>query len=284
MAGCSHDAEKNHSPVFVDTPKNSVPEYAFAIHPLHNPTRLFEVFHPLMEYLNKQIPDVHFKVEASRNYDAFNEKLKQQSVPFALPNPYQTLIAINHHYQVIAKMGDDQNFRGIILVRKDSSIKQPSDLKGKAVSYPAATALAATILPQDYLQKHGLDINKDIENRYVGSQESSIMNVYRGNTAAGSTWPPPWEALSSERPELKEQLKVIWETQTLPNNSIVARSDMPAALVQQVQKALTDFHKTPEGKKALERMHLSHFELANNQNYQDVKEFIDQFTQTVRPL
>ena len=91
-------------------------------------------------------------------------------------------------------MGDDNKFAGIILVRRDSGINKLSDLKGKKVSYPARTALAATMMPQYYFQTHGLDVNRDIENLYVGSQESSIMNVYLGNVAAGATWPMqnPW--------------------------------------------------------------------------------------------
>jgi len=79
-------------------------------------------------------------------------------------------------------MGDDENFRGIILVRKDSAIENVADLKGKAVSYPAPTALAAAMMPQYYLQTHGLDVMNDLDNRYVGSQASSDtfqINVVR---------------------------------------------------------------------------------------------------------
>lgn len=283
LAGCSSKSEADHSPVFIE-PADTIQEYSFAIHPLHNPVRLFEVFNPLMQYLNQHIADAHFKIEASRNYQTFDQKLKDESVDFALPNPYQTLIAIEHNYRVIAKMADDEQFKGIILVRKDSFIKQPSDLKGLAISYPAPTALAATMLPQDFLHKHGVNIQKDVETRYVGSQESSIMNVYRGNTAAGATWPPPWKALSEERPQLKNELKVIWQTQHLVNNSIVARKDVPEALTQQVRDLLANLHTTKEGREILAKMHLSRYELADNQSYQTVKDFIEQFSQTVRPL
>ncbi|WP_028485882.1 phosphate/phosphite/phosphonate ABC transporter substrate-binding protein [Thiomicrorhabdus chilensis] len=283
LTGCSSKSEADHSPVFIE-PTETVHEYTFAVHPLHNPVRLFEVFNPLMQYLNQHIADAHFKIEASRNYQAFDNKLKHEAVEFALPNPYQTLIAIEHNYRVIAKMADDEQFKGIILVRKDSFIKQPSDLKGRAISYPAPTALAATMLPQDFLHKHGVNIQKDVDNRYVGSQESSIMNVYRGNTAAGATWPPPWKALSEERPQLKNELKVIWQTQHLVNNSIVARKDVPEALTQQVRELLANLHTTQEGREILAKMHLSRYELADNQSYQTVKDFIEQFGQTVRPL
>ena len=97
-------------------------------------------------------------------------------------------------------MGNDEMFRGIILVRKDSGIRKVTDLKGKKVSYPAPTALAATMMPQYYLHTHGIDVNRDIENLYVGSQESSIMNVLRGHVAAGATWSVPWKIFQQENP------------------------------------------------------------------------------------
>ena len=267
----------------VDT-HTAIKQYRFAIHPLHNPTRLFEAFSPLMAYLNQNIKGVEFTLETSKNYASFNKKLENQTVEFALPNPYQTLLAIDKGYNVFAKIASDENFRGIILVRKDSGIKYPSDLKGKAVSYPALTALAATMLPQDYLQRHGIDINTDIDNRYVGSQESSIMNVFVGNTAAGATWPLPWKALSKERPELKEQLKIIWETDSLPNNSVMARSDIPNEIIEQVHSLLINLHQTKAGQEIINKMYLSKFGLADNNTYEPVRQFIEQFQKNVRPL
>lgn len=283
MTGCSQQDASSHEPKVVET-HNAKTEFRFAVHPLHNPTRLFEVFNPLIEHLNNNTKGVHFILEASRDYETFDNKLKEKTVAFALPNPYQTLIALEHDYRVIAKMGDDINFKGIILVRKDSHIRKPKDLKGKSVSFPAPTALAATMLPQYYLHTHGLNINKDITNKYVGSQESSIMNVFLGTTAAGATWPPPWQALSNERPELKEQLKVIWETQSLPNNSIVVRDDVPDTLAIQVQTLLANLHNTTEGKLILEKMYLSKYEIADNETYNSVKDFVTTFDKTVRPL
>jgi len=237
-----------------------------------------------MQYLSDNIPNARFKLEASRNYAAYNEKLYAKKFDFGLPNPYQTINAINKGYRVFAKMGDDENFRGIFLVRKDSDINQPVDLIGKAVSYPALTALAATMMPQYYLQTHGVDVINDLDNRYVGSQESSIMNVYHGDTSAGSTWPPPWIALSKERPELARELKVIWQTEPLCNNSLVVLPTVSNEVVDQVQSLLVNLHKSDEGKRILERMTLSRFEIADNETYQSVRDFISVFSSTVRPL
>ncbi|MDH5484625.1 MAG: phosphate/phosphite/phosphonate ABC transporter substrate-binding protein [Gammaproteobacteria bacterium] len=284
LLACNDETIESYSPQFSSQPAVSETSYIVGIHPLHNPQRLHEVFAPLIAYLNKNIPHVRFKLEASRNYDVYDKKLYAKTFDFALPNPFQTINAVDKGYRVFAKMGDDDVFRGIILVRKDSNIKWPKDLVGKAVSYPAPTALAATMLPQYYLQTHGVNIMQDLDNRYVGSQESSIMNVYQGDTVAGATWLPPWLALSRERPELARELKVIWQTQSLPNNALVVLPTVPDKLVDDVKSLLLSLHEHDEGREILAKITLSRFESADNDSYQAVRDFIVKFSATVRPI
>lgn len=284
LAGCGKEDTPAYMPTFGPPPKTANSVYLFGVHPLHNPKRLFEVYGPLVDYLNAHIEGVTFQLEASRNYAEFEKKLYAGHFQFALPNPYQTVNSLSHGYHVFGKMGDDRNFRGIILVRRDSGIHKVADLKGKAVSFPAATALAATMMPQYYLQTHGLDVNRDIRTLYVGSQESSIMSVYLGNTAAGATWPPPWMAFQRERPDLAAQLQVQWQTAPLVNNGLVARNDIPPALVQRVAELLFSLHTTAEGRRILERMPLSRFEAADDHSYEPVQSFLRRFVAEVHPL
>lgn len=281
LAGCSED-ETVELPQFGTEKAVDIQVYRFGIHPLHNPSRLHEIFGPVMEYLNEHIDGAQFRVEASRNYAVYDEKLFAGEFEFSLPNPYQTITSLDHGYRVFGKMGDDHNFRGIILVRKDSGINKVEDLKGKPVSYPAPTALAATMMPQYYLNTHGLDVMQDVENRYVGSQESSIMNVYLGDTVAGATWPPPWSAISKERPQLAEELEVKWETEPLPNNGLVVRRDISSDLVDQVADLLFSLHTHAEGQAMLARMELSRFEPANDSTYAPVREFLERFSAEIR--
>ncbi|MGF1720354.1 phosphate/phosphite/phosphonate ABC transporter substrate-binding protein [Vibrio kyushuensis] len=237
-----------------------------------------------MKYLNDNSDGVTFRLEASRNYASFDKKLADKKFHFSLPNPFQTINAIDDGYRVFAKMGDDQNFRGIILIRKDSDINTPADLIGKPVSYPAPTALAATMMPQLYLQQNGVEVMEELDNHYVGSQESSIMNVYLGTTVAASTWPPPWRALSKERPELAEELTVKWKTKPLINNSFVVRTDIPKAMVERVAELLVGLHEDSEGQKILQRIELSKFELATDETYQVIHDFIKTYDKQVKKI
>ncbi len=283
LISCNDENNNEYEPKFT-SPPNQVNEYIFGVHPLHNPKRLQEIFGPLIDYLTEKIPNVIFRLEASRNYAAFDKKLYEGKFHFALPNPFQTVNSLDHNYHVFGKMSDDKNFRGIIILRKDSKIKSIKELKGKAISFPAPTALAATMMPQYYLEMNGIEVMKDIDIKYVGSQESSIMSVYLGNTDAASTWPPPWLALIKERPELDEELEVKWETKPLINNGLVVRNDVSKKILEQVSELILNLHTHPKGRLWLERMELSKFEKANDETYSVVIEFLKKFNREVREI
>ena len=285
LAACSEQSVESYSPQFSAAPPITETEYIFGVHPLHNPQRLFEVFGPMMEYLSDNIEGVTFKLEASRNYPAFDKKLHDRKFDFVLPNPFQTINAIDRGYKVFGKIGLDKNFRGIFLVRKDSGIKQVSDLRGKAVSYPAPSALAATMMPQYYLQTHGLDVMTETESRYVGSQESAIMNVYLGQTMAAGTWPPPWNEFQKQRPEVAEQLMLIWNTKPLVALGLAALPSVPEKVIQQVIKLLTSPEEHGQGTNMLWRSEFSGVvDPATNDTYFIVREFLSNFAREVRPL
>ncbi|MDO9364835.1 MAG: PhnD/SsuA/transferrin family substrate-binding protein [Methylotenera sp.] len=284
LVGCSKAEEKAYAPSFSEFSNGQTKEYIIGVHPLHNPQRLMELYGPIIEYINVNMPEAHFRLEASRNYEEFDKKLYSGYFDFAMPNPYQTVRSLKHGYRIFAKMGNDEDFRGIILVRKDSKIHEVTDLKGEAVSYPAPTALAATMMPQYYLHTHGINVNTDIENRYVGSQESSILSVLRGHVVAGATWPVPWKAFSAEYPKQASQLEVKWQTEPLQNNGWVVRYDVAAPIANKFQVLLFDLNKSEDGRHILQRLAITNFEPATDETYQPVLDFLDAFSKQVRKV
>lgn len=264
--------------------REGLPVVRFAVHPLHNPQKLVESYQPLINLLNQQQNEVRFVLEASRDYTKYEEKLRNREPQFLLPNPWQTLVAIKAGYSVFAMAGTPEDFKGLILVRKDGDIHKIADLIGKAISYPSPTALAACMMPQMYLLQHGVNVVEQTQSRYVGSQESSIMNVYLKQTAAGATWPPPWRFFQKEHPEEAAQLRVAWETESMVNNSVMARNDVPPELVAMVRRTLLTLQETPEGRAILLGMETQAFLPASNQSYNVVAQFIQEFEKKLRKV
>lgn len=284
LVGCdqklaSHGPHYGTQPV---SPEGSV--VLFAVHPLHNPAKLMQAYQPLMDYLNDQLAETHFVLETSRAYADFEGKYQARKPGILLSNPWQTLQAMKHGYHVIAMAGEPQDFKGLLVVRKDGGIRQPGDLKGKAVSYPSPTALAACIMPQYFLHCHGIDIRQDIDNRYVGSQESSIMNVYLGQTAAGATWPPPWRAFQKDHPQEASLLAVAWETEPLINNAVMVRNDMATDLELRIGTLLVGLSGTGAGRAMLSNMETAKFAPASDADYNLVRDYVARFEKAVRPV
>lgn len=259
-------------------------EYIVGIHPLHNPQRLLEIYGAIIDHLNASMPEVEIRIEASRNYEEFEKKLYAGHFSFAMPNPYQTVRALRHGYRVFGKMDDDADFRGLILVRKDGPVQTLADLKGRSVAYPAASALAATMLPQHWLQSQGIRVMEDLDNRYVGSQESAIVALLRGHVAAAATWPVPWNIFREQHPDEAAQLQVMWQTGTLPNNAWVVREDIPPSDVRRFADLLFGLADSAAGRTMLQRVPVSRFVPAANDTYRPVRVFLESFSRTVRPI
>lgn len=256
--------------------------YVFSIHPLQNPQLLHQKFEPLMAYLQAQLPGTAFDLETSNDYADYERKLREGKADFSLPNPYHAALARDWGYHVIAKMGNDELFRGVFIVRKDSPIKTPADLKGKVVAYPAPTALAAAMMPQLYLQKAGVEVQTDIKNQYVGTHNSSIMNAYLRQSDISATWPVAWTTFQLSNPQEAADLKVIWQTPTLIQNAIIARNTVPPGVVDQVTRLLTELQHSAQGQQLLKGMDTASFVAANNQDFEVVVKFLEEYNHLVK--
>jgi phosphonate transport system substrate-binding protein len=284
LAECTRPPPSEGPKYSVAPSPDAVPVYRLAVHPLHNPTKLTQAYQPLIDHLNSRLKGARLTLEASRDYATFEEKYRDRKPELLLPNPWQTLQAMKAGYHVIATAGESGDFRGLIVVRKDGGIRTPSDLKGKAVSYPSTTALAACIMPQRFLHEHGVDVVRELQNHYVGSQESSIMNVHLKLTVAGATWPPPWRAFQKDHPREAADLEVRWETEPLINNSVMVRDDLPEPVREQLRRELVGLHETEPGKAILAGMETARFIPASDRDYEVVRAYVDRFERDVRKV
>lgn len=286
LSGCQKDeANDEYMPQYSKTPPLIDKKvYILGIYAGDNPNRTFEMYQPMVDYINARLKSGKLRIEASRNLPSFNAKLFSGHFDFSLANPYAVVTSTEKGYRVFGKMGDDEIFKGLVIVRKDSQIHTIDDLRGKVISYPDSTALAAAIMPQWYFHEHGVNIDKDIKNSYVGSQESSIMNVYLKKSDAACTWPPPWNNFIEKRPEMAQKLMVKWETPSLINNGLVVRNDVPKKVVNEVGNILFRLHSNDEGRSILRAQGISSYEKAEDKTYEPVKKFLTKFEREVHPI
>jgi phosphonate transport system substrate-binding protein len=283
-AACSEPPAGGGPAFSTQPPAQATPVHVFAVYPLHNPAKLLAAYQPIVDHVNRRLQGAQLALEASRDYAAFEAKVQARGPALILPNPLQALQAMRRGYRVIAMVGVPAEFRGIFVVRRDGHLTRPTDLKGAAVAYPSPTAHAACILPQWFLHTRGLDVRRDLENLYVGSEESAILNAYLGRVAAAATWYTPWRAFVREHPAEAAELKVIWETEPVMANAVMARDDVPAELAARIREILVELGTTAEGQALLGAAELSGFHPASDRDYEVARIFLARFEREVRPL
>ncbi len=276
FSGCmpeDHES-KGYKPTTVAVQKY---ELIVGIHPYLNTQKTFLAYEPIIRYLEKNIPSTRFTLETSLDYADYERKLYAGHFDLALPNPLQTLQSTKHGYHIVAKMKPDSAFRGVIVARKEYKIRFVEQLRHKAISFPASTALAATLMPKMFLYERGLNVDKDAFPRYVGSQYSSIMNAYSKDTVAAATWPTPWIRWQQENPQKAQEMELIWETPSLINNGFVVRSNLDHNLSEKIVTLLCALDTSSEGKKLLEDAGFEGFERASEKTYLPVEKFLKKY-------
>ena len=268
-----------YAPTLAPAPaKSRVAEYTFAVTPMSNFRDVYDVFQPVMDYLNARLPDARLVLEVPRGLDEHDQQLTARSFAFALSNPWHIWRAAQTGgYTVFGKFSDDENFRGIWIVRKDSGITRLADLKGKKICFPPKSALAATMMTRMQLREHGVDPLRDVSANYVGSQHASIMEVYTRGAVAGATWPLAWINFQRLNPEESKQLEMRFPTTSLINQGLVARNDVPPDLVLRVAALLQGLDQTPEGRALLKLVPVRRFEAAGTKDYEVVRDFMEQY-------
>ena len=274
----SAQAESGYKPSGVYTQENV---FVFGPHPYSNPQDVFADYEPIMRYLERKLPGTRFQIETSKNYTEYEEKLAAQRFHFSLPNPYQTVFSLEHGYRVIAKMTPDDDFRGLLVARSDKHIRSARDLSGKTLCFPSATAVAATMLPLLYLQETEGLAAKNIKLQYVGSQFSTMLTAYTGEVAACGTTVRFWRHWSKENPDKAKHMRVLWKTQPLPHNAIIARGDIDPGLAQQLAAVLAGMDKDKELDQTQFKVDQQHFELGSNASYKPMQDFLRRYDRAI---
>ncbi len=137
------------------------------------------------------------------------------------------------------------------------------------------------MMPLYYLYEHGIDLNKDITQKYVGSQYSSILNAYTLDTTVAATWPPPWESWKKENPKKALEMEVVWETKSLINNAIVIKKDMDEKLAQRIVAILVNLNTTKDGKKLLANAGFEGFQNSKDEDFNVVADFLKNYDKAI---
>jgi phosphonate transport system substrate-binding protein len=151
------------------------------------------------------------------------------------------------------------DYSGIIVVKKNSGIDTLADLKGKVIGFDEPHSTSASILPRMLLEEKKLKlvaikspgaVKPDVVGYEYGEDGSSVNRLVTDRVDAAASIDGEIERL---RPEVRETLKIIGRTISVPRQIISVRKDLDSKLVKALKKVLLNMDKDPEGQEVLNR-------------------------------
>ena len=221
--------------------------YTLAVVPQASPAETYRRWAPFAEQLQRATGQ-HLQLRVYRTFDEFETDLVNGRADFAYMNPYHFLMARKAQGYLPLVRDGSRLLSGQLLVRRDSPVQSIKDLDGKVIAFPDPNAFAASLYMRALLQDKA-------KIRFTPSFFGTHGNVYRhvilGDVAAGAGVNVTF---ARERAEIRDELRVLYETPGTAPHPLCAHPRIPADLREAVTKAVLELGKNENGRTLLKRI------------------------------
>jgi phosphonate transport system substrate-binding protein len=219
----------------------------FGVIPRFNPHVAYEYYQPLMDYLSRNTAH-RFELRLGRTYLETIEDLRKGTTDVAYLGGATFAIA-RHRFgaRALVKPRNAEggtSYRCFIVVRKDSAVRTIQDLRGKSVAFGARRSTTGSLIPSYMLFGSGVTPNHLKAVKNLHNHEEVAKAVLKGVYDAGAVkdvvaW--KYEA---------QGLRIIAESEELPNAPIAAGPSLPKDVEAAMVKALLSIDGNSPGGKA----------------------------------
>ena len=215
------------------------------VHPYRPALELERRFQPLADYLaGRMARPVNIRI--STDYESHVEAIGGDRLDIAYLGPASYVQMVRRHGRkpLLARQAikGKPQFRGAIVVRKDSAVKKLGQLAGRRFAFGSPLSTMSHLAPRyTLLTRGGVDVSALAQYRFVGSHDNVALAVLSGDFDAGGVK----EAVADKY--ASEGLMVLGYTDSISEHLFVASSQLPGPLAENLRKHLLSLHRHPDG-------------------------------------
>lgn len=221
-------------------------KYIFAVVPQYNATELHKDWTPVLQRISRDT-GLELELRIADSIPKFEAEFLKGMPDFAYMNPYHAVMAKQAHGYV-PLVRDSKPLSGILLTRRDSTYQSVRDLNGQAIAFPAPNAFGASLYMRALLSE---EVGVKIEPRYVKTHSNVYRHVIRKDAAAGGSVNA---AFNDEVPEVREQLRIIYQTPDVAPHPVVGHPRVPDAVRRAFVDAFLAMGKDDAGRALLKEI------------------------------
>lgn len=238
--------------------------YSIGVVPQFETRQMQAIWKPIISEL-EQRTDLQFDLQGSPDIPEFEKEFNSGKFDFAYMNPYHILMASSSQGYIPILRDHSRQLNGVLVVRKDSGIKDVKQLDGKTLAFPSPNALGASLLMRaDLFDKFHIQIQP----RYVKTHDSVYLNVVLGQASAGGGVS---KSLNQQSPQVYDALRIIYKTQGIAPHPLAVHPRVAKSVQQKVYDAFISMGNSEPARIKLERIPIKQIGPANLADYQDLE-------------
>lgn len=248
-----------HQEAELGTPENPV---KFFFVPSVDAKLLEDTSRLLKAHLEAHTP-YKFKIGIPPSYIAVVEAMGTKRADIAALNTYGYVLAhekFGAEARLITVRYGEKTYQAQFLAKAGGPIKTLADVQNRKFAYVDPSSVSGYLLPLKTMNDRGI---KPRETVFAMRHDSVVAMIYQGQVDAGATFYSPPEKgeiqdarrlVRAQFPDVEKKIKIVELSPAIPNDPIVFRKDLPAAMREKIIDELIAFAKTPEGADILNKL------------------------------
>ncbi len=277
LVGC---ASANNQPTSGPDSATTLDSISFGVGPYFpTPDENRQQFEPLFDALAAEL-DLPGDVTVTEDWIGISEALRSGTLDLAWLGPWGYVLA--HHndpsLEAIAtvKYQDKPVYYGILIARADA----PFDTLEEAIalsqqgeklklSLADVGSTSGWLIPQAEFKRRNIDPEVVFDYSEGASHAAQVIGVSTGQIDIASDYNRNLDVMIAEGRIQADEIKIIWQSEPLPNDPIVVRGNFPEAYKKQLQQKLVNL--TPAEAATLLPENYTGFVASDGSNYQPIE-------------
>lgn len=176
----------------------------------------------------------------------------------------------------VPEFKNDIKYRCLFVVSKNSMISNIADLRGRSFAFTDPESNTGCIVPNWVVRKQGNNpktyFSKII---YTGSHDRSLHAVARGLVDGAGVDSLVFYSFVKTHPEMKEDLRVIWESEPFGFPPVVVPTGLPESMKKQLREIFLSMSQDVQGREILDGLGIEGFRIPQPDEYNSVNELWD---------